>query len=148
MTQGVAGGLFLPSLFILALYRGSLPILLTQFGNLRCCIASMLVPTAYYILREVMQPGFLPAMLFNEISGRFFSTLEDNYHPWYFYVKQLIFSPWSWSSEGSAAPWIWLFPITAILALLSRAELPKQAARLALVVFLVYLLLISVSQRS
>lgn len=60
---------------------------------------------AFYLAREAAEPGYLQAMLFNEVSGRFGRTLIGRYEPWYFYPRDML-RGWMY-----AAPLLLLAPL-------------------------------------
>lgn len=90
LTKGIAGLLFLPALGIFFIIKGSIPALFrnkTFYIN----IAIFLVITlGYYLLREHYNPGYLNAVFKYELGGRYFKTLENHQHEFWFYYHNFI----------------------------------------------------------
>jgi 4-amino-4-deoxy-L-arabinose transferase-like glycosyltransferase len=89
LTKGVAGLFFLPGLLIYALYRRSLPRLFQSPAFYTGVLAFILVAGGYYWLREQHTPGYLRAVMGNELGGRMFTRLDNTEKraaaPFYYY---------------------------------------------------------------
>lgn len=81
--------LFLPALFLFAIYEKSLFSLVrcrwTYWGSL-FFIATI---GGYYALREYLVPGFWNAVTKNELGGRYLNQLENNGLPFLYYTQNL-----------------------------------------------------------
>lgn len=85
LTKSIAGMLFLPALFIYAVYRRKLVPLLKS-KHLYFGILLFITPVVlYYVLREHYNPGYFKAVLENEFGGRYLKTLENHNNPFDFY---------------------------------------------------------------
>lgn len=85
LTKSIAGLLFLPALFIYAVYRKQLiPLLRSKhlYFGLLLFVAPVVL---YYVLREQYNPGYFKAVMENEFGGRYLKTLENHNSPFDFY---------------------------------------------------------------
>ena len=99
LTKGVAGLLGVPALFLYVLYRQRLGWLLRQRILYLLILGSTLLIGGYYGVREWLAPGYLHAVMINEVGGRFGATLSGHQHPWDYYLHDLLltrFVPWKW----------------------------------------------------
>jgi 4-amino-4-deoxy-L-arabinose transferase-like glycosyltransferase len=67
-----------------------------RLGRMLCDKHSWLIAASaigpvmlFYLSREAAAPGYLQAVLDNEVSGRLGRTLIGRYEPWYFYVRDM-----------------------------------------------------------
>lgn len=51
---------------------------------------------AYYLGREAVNPGYLHAVYNNEITGRYLNTVENHNQPWFYYVRNIVLSRFSY----------------------------------------------------
>jgi 4-amino-4-deoxy-L-arabinose transferase-like glycosyltransferase len=90
MTKGTAGFFALAGLFVFSLVTGRLPTLLANFHVWLLALLALLLCAAYYGSRELYDPGFLQAVWYSEISGRFFEVSEGNTAGPRFYIHLLL----------------------------------------------------------
>ena len=120
MTKGVAGllpGVGVP-LYLLIVQRWRRP--LQTLWYVLAGLAALVPPAAYLVLREHASPGYLHALMFNDVSGRFGVALDGHEGPPWFYLQALLIDGlFSAGLLAAAAP----------LALLSA----RRTARLGLI---------------
>ena len=137
LTKSVQPLLFLPGIVIYFLWRKKLKLLFTKPFIIGCMIAGV-VAGAYYIVREVMNEGYLLAVWNNELGGRYFNALEENDAGAMYYVSRM---------GGYLFPyWIWLLPVAIISGFLSK---DKKISHLTLFTFVVtstYFIFITISK--
>lgn len=106
-SKGVAGLIMLPALIIYVLIEGKLKKLLKD----KCIYFHMLLVLicggVLYVIRELKNPGYLAAVVNNEILGRYFQTSEGHKEPFLFYWNNLV--------NVRFNPWIFLVPFSCIL---------------------------------
>ncbi|HEY9177337.1 MAG TPA: glycosyltransferase family 39 protein [Flavipsychrobacter sp.] len=95
-TKGVAALMFIPGVFICFAYSGKLKKLFSSPAFYAGLAIFIIVIPGYYLLREQLTPGYLESVSRNELGGRFLSTLENHYQPWYFYIFRLIEREYAW----------------------------------------------------
>ena len=135
LTKGVAGLLILPALFISTiLFKKIRPV----FSNVHFYIGLVIFTgsiISYYLLRENVNPGYLQAMIENEISGRYLET--DDKQPFLFYFKWLFTTYW--------VPWIFLSPIF-IWIFFRGNKLERKLCLYLLIYVIIFLLILSLSE--
>ncbi|MBK7406672.1 MAG: glycosyltransferase family 39 protein [Saprospirales bacterium] len=138
LTKGIVIFLFLPGLLLFLLASRNLLPLLRQSHFYFSVLASIGIVAAYYLGREWAGPGYLEAVLQNELGGRFLNVVEGHHGPWYFYFKNM------W--EGEFWPWIGFVP----LAIWYSFRDPEKSRRMQWAFFLwnalSFLLILSVAQ--
>jgi 4-amino-4-deoxy-L-arabinose transferase-like glycosyltransferase len=90
MTKGVAGLLAAPGLAVFALFRGRA--LLAALKDVRTWLlaaAALGICAGYYLLRDHLDPGYIRAVLANEIGGRFSAVSENHKHGPGYYLSVL-----------------------------------------------------------
>ncbi len=99
LTKSIAALLFLPSLFIYALFRKKvIPILTNRYFYLGA-VGFLFFVIGYYLLREHYNAGYIQAVFNNELGGRFLNANEDHKAPFNFYfhnLRWLRFGSWHW----------------------------------------------------
>ncbi|MCB9283140.1 MAG: glycosyltransferase family 39 protein [Lewinellaceae bacterium] len=103
LTKGIAIFLFLPGLLLfLGASRRLLPLLRNPHFYY-ATLASTGVIASYYLFREWAGPGYLAAVVQNELGGRFLHVVEGHHGPWYYYFEALVLE--------KCRPWIGFVPI-------------------------------------
>ncbi|RYD98654.1 MAG: hypothetical protein EOP54_06930 [Sphingobacteriales bacterium] len=138
LTKSIAGLLFLPALFIYAIYRKKV-ISLLRSGHLYFGLLLFIAPVIlYYILREQYNPGYIKAVMENEFSGRYLKTLEHHNNPFDFYYK-LIY-------EQHFRYWLPVALIGIPVGLLHQQIFIRRIALLSVLCIACFSLVISFSQ--
>lgn len=89
MTKGIAGLLFLPGLFLYTLFSRKL---LSTLSNKKVIFSSflfLLFTLGYYVVRNIIDPGYIQSIFQNELGGRFLETNENHSAVWHFYISNL-----------------------------------------------------------
>ena len=138
MTKGIAGIMFLPGLFVFILLRPDRLKVLSNWRVWLGLLAAVLVPLAYYIYRNQLDPGYLHAVVVNEIE-RFGVTTEGHGSGPLFYITQMVmgFEPGIWAV---------IFGCLVVRRGVERDERSRSAALLCGVVALVFLLALTKSK--
>lgn len=138
LTKGVAALLPLPgaALFCLSLARGRR--LLRTPGFWLVLLGWAGVTAAWYVLRERAAPGYWAAVNLNELGGRFGTTLEGHYGPWYYYFERMRYS--------KLLPWAYLLPLSLPFALHHPDQRARRVAWFALCWAGTQLLVLSVAK--
>lgn len=138
LTKGVSPLLFLPGLFLHTLFQNKLRELVKQASFYKGVLLVLSLATAYYGLREIVQPGYLHKVYVNEMGPRYFNALEGNRGEFGFYLDYLV-------STGFF-PWIYLVPLGFISGILSKIPLLKQLTLFSGLFCISYFLIISAGQ--
>jgi hypothetical protein len=92
----------------------------------------------YYLLREMLNPGYMRAVVENEMTGRYFHTLEENEAPFYHYMWGIYF--WRFRT------WFYIVPLGILLGYWSKEQRTSRFLNFAVVTTVLYLLVISMSR--
>jgi len=103
LTKGIVIFVFLPGLLIFLAWTRKIGPLLRQPHFYYSVLAAIAVVAAWYLGREWALPGYLEAVVQNELGGRFLNVIENHEGPWYFYFQNL------WKAEF--LPWIGFIPL-------------------------------------
>lgn len=88
-TKGIAGCLFLPAIGLWTIID---PQARKQLLNWRLYFAfglALLMVGSYYVMRQLVDPGFLEIVWNNELGGRYLKSSEGHLQPWYHYLEVL-----------------------------------------------------------
>lgn len=138
MTKGVHGLLFLPGLFILAIVQKQVKSHLFNRNFLLTFSGVILLAAGYYTIREQLNPGYLNAVLHNEIMGRYFEVREANKGNIWFYYDML--------SKHHYTYWFWLLPCGLIAGVFSRETVIRKITWFSFIIIVSYGLIISLSK--
>ncbi|MEG4454703.1 glycosyltransferase family 39 protein [Microcoleus sp. N9_A1] len=111
LTKSVAGLMPLPGIFLYTVYQRKLKILL--FSSRLYISLSILIGVvlSYYMAREFYNPGYLKAVVDNDLTGRYFNVHEKHQGSFLFYLYQI--------HNDRFMRWIELLPICLPISLLS-----------------------------
>ncbi|MNS66540.1 Dolichyl-phosphate-mannose-protein mannosyltransferase [compost metagenome] len=88
-TKGVAGLMFIPAICIyLCMTQQLFPLLQSRHFYFAAALF-LLIALLPYLMREHFNPGYLHAVMDNELGGRFLEVKENNGGPWYYYLNLL-----------------------------------------------------------
>lgn len=90
LTKGIQGLVFLPALFIYAIYKKKVASTFKAWQFYAGVAGFFIFVVGYYLLREHYNPGFLKTMQENEIGGRYSKTVEGHEGNAWDYFNQLI----------------------------------------------------------
>lgn len=142
LTKGIAGFLFMPGilLFVLAFGISSPPAppggwesspaprTLPQFLRWRPtwgAAALAIVPiVTFYVLREMANPGYVAAVLDNEVGGRYLVTQGGHVHEWYHYFH--------WLHREHFVPWLFFIPLGLVVGFWKNEKLRYLTALLCI----------------
>jgi 4-amino-4-deoxy-L-arabinose transferase-like glycosyltransferase len=139
-TKGIAAFIPLPSLFFYTLYRKKLSTVFLSKSFYISILIIIFLGLSYYPIRETMNPGFISAVLENEVTGRYLEGQQDegklaNYA---FYLQLF---------TRTFTPWIYLLPIAFIFTRLSPKKPIRDLGIFSLLFFLFHLGVISYGRR-
>jgi len=122
ITKGIAGFLFFPALFIIAvLYKKLISILKNKHFYISCISALTLILLLYF-LRELQSPGYLKLVWKEELGGRFGTIIEGHQGPWNYYIDNL--NIWQFNY------WIIPFLLGVLIILFRTNEIVKSKSKI------------------
>ena len=130
-TKGVAGCFFLPGIGLWLLARPEARRLLARPGIWVAGLGGLGTILLYYVLRELVDPGYLQLVWDNELGGRYLNVSEGHDGAWYYYLDAL------WFDEGNY--WQNFLIVPAVATLLGRRLPAAQLVGLVLASFLLVL---------
>jgi 4-amino-4-deoxy-L-arabinose transferase-like glycosyltransferase len=138
MTKGIAAFILGPAYLIYLVFRKDLYNWLRNRNTWIGTGILVFVVAGFYLLRDLLNPGYLRAMIENEITGRYFDTLEQNRAPFTYYLRLLY--------QLSFKNMFFLIPLGIILGYFSKDLRIKRILSYMLLLTGVFLLIISVSE--
>jgi 4-amino-4-deoxy-L-arabinose transferase-like glycosyltransferase len=121
LTKGIAGLTALPGLFAWLLYaRKGLTMFRSPAFYMGIALFILLVP-GYYVLRNMLTPGYLQAVWNFEIGGRITQQeyLNPEYRPFYYFYQAMIF-------DGRLMGWIFWLPAALFIIIRSPQGVVKD----------------------
>ncbi len=137
LTKGIAGCLLFPGLlFFLFTNRNYLSVLKTRAFYV-IPLLGLLGGVSYYFIRETINPGYISAMLENEITGRYTATNEGHSGTVWYYIDLL--------TNAHFKYWIYFIPLSFIFILFRGNAVFKRVALFLFIQTLFYLIVTSIS---
>jgi 4-amino-4-deoxy-L-arabinose transferase-like glycosyltransferase len=137
LTKSVQPLLFVPGIVIYFLFRKKTKLLFSK-PFITGCITACVIAGAYYIVREVVNEGYLLAVWNNELGGRYFNGLEENDAGPMYYVSRM--------GGYLFTYWIWLLPVAIIGGLVSKDEKIRHFTIFNFIVATTYFIFITISK--
>ncbi|MDT8309064.1 MAG: glycosyltransferase family 39 protein [Bacteroidales bacterium] len=138
LTKSIVGLLIVPALIIWALMEQQLITILFRKQFWLGFLFFLLVTAAYYLGRELINPGYLNAVNLNELSGRYFETIEGHRGGFWFFLNNM--------ATFQSPYWIWVVGGLSIPGLLSKERKVMKITAFSMVSIIVYLFVISISK--
>lgn len=138
LTKSVSGLLFLPALFLYAVFQKKIVSLLKNKYTYIGLLLFIFLVGGYYFLREYMASGYIKAVQANELFGRYLQTVEGHKHPFLYYSDNII--------ENRFHLWyLFLLPGIAV-GLFSKEKKIRQITQFSSIVILTFFLIISLGE--
>jgi 4-amino-4-deoxy-L-arabinose transferase-like glycosyltransferase len=138
LTKGITALIFAPAFLLYLLIRKQLVPLLTNKHFYLGLAGFLIISAGYYLLRELRNPGFISAVIYNEISGRYNESMDGHNLGIWYYLQNL---------RNYTMPfWFWFISAGLLSGLLSRDKKLFQLTLFSSVMALVFLVVISTSK--
>ena len=138
LTKGIAGILPLPGILLYTAYQKKMGKLLFSPRFYISLILFSGVVLGYYFLRDHYNPGYITAVLNNEVGGRFLEVNQNNRGPFSYYIHNLI--------KYRFVPWIYVFPVGLLISIFSVKKKLKNIGIFGFFYLIGYLLIISLAK--
>lgn len=137
LTKSVAGLMFTPALVVYAIWSKQLISLLKNKHFYLGAVGFLTVVVGYYFLREHYNPGYIEAILQNDLGGRF-SNVEENHknHNWFYYDNMFNYQFTAWHM---------LFPCGLIVGYLSKDQRIRKATVFSSLMVFVFFIVITIA---
>lgn len=137
-TKSVQAVLYLPGIVIALIWERRFSALLKLRWTYIGALVFVVVIGGFLLIRERAEPGFLQAILYNDITGRAGEALDGHAEPPEFYLKLL--------QDRQFGPWWWLSILGAAIGLVHRNEELRSWTRWSVCISVCYLTAISVAR--
>ncbi len=136
-TKSVQGLLFLPAMGIYAIVRGSVfKIIRNRWFYIDLIIVASVV-AGYYLLRESVNPGYIEAVIGNELGGRYLEITENHHHGLFYYVNLLY--------SVHFGMWFLFVPVGVLIGLMLGKGILRRLVMFSTILVFFYLLVISLA---
>lgn len=135
LTKGIAGMIPLFGLFLYTLYVKKLKNVLLA-PSFYCSLLTFLIVTlGYYLLRNHFNPGYVSAVLNNELTGRYLNVNENHVGTFWHYMTGF--------SRDRFVPWIFIMPLCLLAFFAAKNEKLKRLTVFCLFFSISFFLVIS-----
>ncbi|WP_171971882.1 glycosyltransferase family 39 protein [Mangrovimonas sp. DI 80] len=138
LTKGIAGLLFAPAFVIYSIFQKQFVPLLKNKHTYISILLFVSTIASYYLIREFYNPGYLIAVLENELTGRYLKVNEYNEGSIIFYFKNFVVYRFS--------SWYALIPFGIIVGLTINNKKINRISLFSLLMVAVFITVISLSQ--
>ena len=135
MAKSSAALLMLPGVFIYTMIQPR-PALFQKLLMLTVLTAGAGILAAYYLIREIAEPGFLSLLWNLEWGGRYMGGFPHHHEPWDFFIHALF--------RIDLFPHLWWVPLILFILFMVRKEVMGRAGLYGLLMAAIYLVIISV----
>lgn len=135
MTKGVVALFAGPGLFLFLWQHKKIKVLLSSSAFYKALLLFPGIPLLYYLIAGLSMPGYLEAMFYNEIGGRYGESLEGHTGGFDYYLDLWF--------NGRIHYFYWLFFPSLAIGLSAKSKKRRQLARLAAWQLLCIFLIIS-----
>ncbi|MBK5940205.1 ArnT family glycosyltransferase [Halochromatium roseum] len=135
MTKSVSGLFLVPGLALYALLRKQVLTLLLRPSLYLGMLGFIAVVSSYYLAREMHHPGYLDAVLENELFGRYFEVIETHQGDLLTYLKRMIKVDYTY--------WLGFLPLATLFGLVANDPRIRRLTLFSLLMLASLFLLIS-----
>ncbi len=141
LTKGIAGITAIPGILAWLIYNGKLKSTLYNKGFYIALLSFLILVIGYYWLRGHLTPGYINAVLENEILGRLKRQdfLNQKSLPFYFYFECMI-------TQDRFYTWILILPPSIFYILTQKASVTKNAGVFFTFIFFSVAILLAISR--
>lgn len=137
LTKGTAGGLAVPGLLAYAALRGKFRSVIFDQRAWKTGAAFAVAVGSYYLIREAIDPGYLKAVFWEEMAGRYFKVADRNSGQAVSILEFLLFT---------YAPWSFALPLPILMLRRPIGAAPRLMVTFCLVFMASFLLLLLLSK--
>ena len=115
LSKSVAGFIPVAGLAVCAVWMRKGKWILTRWDTWIVAGVVLAVCMGYYVLREVMAPGYLNHMFHSEYTRFLDKRIPWHSHPWYYYF-------WNWERLDFFTPYVYILPFAIVSGFLSSKQ--------------------------
>lgn len=135
LTKGIAALMIGPGILVYVLVFSDARKILADKKVYIYLGAAVILAGGYYLLREMLNPGYIKAVVQNELLGRYNQTSEDHSGKWTFYTENL--------RDHRYQAWLFWIPAALAITSFSKKELVKKLGWFCFLVLGLFLLVVS-----
>lgn len=139
LTKSVTGLLFVPALLVYSLMQKQFLSILRNRHFYYGFLIFIILTLGYYLLRELKAPGYIRAVNYHELTGRYLQMLEGTKQGFWYYYNNII-------NFQLTALWYLLIPCGLLIGLFSKDIKIKRITLFSSLMILSYFLVISLAQ--
>lgn len=141
LTKGIGGMTALPGIFAWIVYTGKMKITFQKKGFYMALFSFLIFVIGYYWLRNHLTPGYIKAVVDNEIGGRLHrqEALNQKSLPFYFYFQIMV-------TESRFFMWLFVLPISIVYILIRSKGETKKTGVFFIFIFLSISILLGLSK--
>jgi 4-amino-4-deoxy-L-arabinose transferase-like glycosyltransferase len=138
LTKSVTGLMFLPAFLIYAIIRKQfLPVLKNE--HFYIALLTFVIPVfGYYALREYYNPGYIAAVMENELGGRYFKVIENHHQGFWYYYNNFI--------DFQFTAWYLFVPAGLVVGMLVKNQKLKRLTAFSFWMIITFFLVISTAK--
>lgn len=138
LTKSITGLLFLPAILIYSIVQKQFISLLRSKHFYLGMFSFLVIVTGYYILRDSNNPGYIKAVMQNELGGRYLDTIENHKQGFWYYYNNFI--------NFQLSSWYLLVPCGLIIGFVTKNKKIKRLTLFTFIMVITFFLVISTSQ--
>lgn len=139
LTKSIVIGFCMPAIIVYILIYHNLYTFLKKinYKTYLFIFSSISIILAYYLIRNSLSPGYIQAVINNEITGRYKDGVENHIEPFYFYLENIF--------TGRFSIWIYFVLLSPIVYLkkYNRDSRLKRLSTFLLINIVLFLFIIS-----
>ena len=137
LTKSIAGILLFPGILIFSLYSGKILKILKDPIFWKTALVSILTISAYFVCRELLNHGYIQAVLNEDIFGRYQKNIGSGNSNFLYY--------WNLMASFRFQKWIYFVPISIVAYFGTKEKIIKQFIVFSYCLVISYLVIISKS---
>ncbi|MBA3900726.1 MAG: hypothetical protein H0X62_11040 [Bacteroidetes bacterium] len=134
----MAGLMFLPGLLIFTIVDKKLKAVVFNKNTYIGTAIFTFIGLGYYFLREAYNPGYISAVIENELGGRYLVEQPASTHSFFFYLENLLSTSFSY--------WILLLPCGMLIGILHKDKKISNISLYCSILSIMFFLIISASK--
>lgn len=138
MTKGVAALIFLPAMVVYFAATKQLGYILKQRDVYTGIAVFVLCMGGYYLLREWRMQGYLNAVAFNDVTGRFGDPSTPVGNDFLYYARNIL--------KGNFSYWALLLPFALVYFLVTKDTAAKRLGLYSILLGSFYFIVVSISR--
>ena len=138
MTKGIAALLMIPGIILFALFNGKIIKIIKQPNFWKTFLIFFITIGIYYTCREFLNHGYLKAVLYEEILGRYQKNIGSGGSNFWYY--------WNLMASFRFQKWIYFIPVSIVAFFATKEKIIKKFIIYSYLLVVSYFVIISKSE--